>query len=289
MPDEGFRFHGFRSPTYTQVPDELFDQLLPHLKEAELKALLYIVRRTFGFKREADAISFNQFLRGVVTRDGRQLDGGCGVKNRTNLSNALKSLEEKGIIVAAKSWDERGENQTTIYKLRFAGVVPEEDYPSTASERQVVPHQDYPSAAAALPVVPQRYPQETVVQETVVQETVDSNSSNGHELVMSKSDAERLAWVVRDISREFADQAPLKSSATRACHLYAAASVDLETFLDLVQAARLRTKRYTGSIKASPIETGKGQAIKPKMAYFFGVLEQLTAPENRSSRSSNPE
>ena len=35
----------------------LFDELLPYLSEAELKVLLYIVRRTFGFKKEADAIS----------------------------------------------------------------------------------------------------------------------------------------------------------------------------------------------------------------------------------------
>src|SRR3712207_425032 len=128
--DDTYHFGGFRSPTYTQVPDELFDELLPHLKEGELKALLYIIRRTFGFKREADSISFNQFLRGIVTRKGRQLDTGSGLKSRTHLSTALKNLEHKGIIVAAKSWDERGENQTTVYRLRFAHeVVPERHHP----------------------------------------------------------------------------------------------------------------------------------------------------------------
>ena len=69
---------GFSRPTYTQVPDELFDELFPRLGEAELKALLYIVRRTFGFKREADSISFNQFLQGHRSQDGRVLDHGCG-------------------------------------------------------------------------------------------------------------------------------------------------------------------------------------------------------------------
>jgi hypothetical protein len=44
------RFKGFLSPRYTQVPDELFDELMAYLSGAELKVLLYIIRRTFGFK-----------------------------------------------------------------------------------------------------------------------------------------------------------------------------------------------------------------------------------------------
>ncbi len=44
-------FQGFRSPTYTPVPDELFDDLMSTLSGAGLKVLLYIVRRTFGFKK----------------------------------------------------------------------------------------------------------------------------------------------------------------------------------------------------------------------------------------------
>jgi hypothetical protein len=47
----GIRFKGYTSPNYTQVPDELFDEQLPHLSGAELKVLLYIMRRTFGFKK----------------------------------------------------------------------------------------------------------------------------------------------------------------------------------------------------------------------------------------------
>src|SRR5690349_9904359 len=91
------RFRGFRSPTYTQVPDELFDELLPDLSGAELKVLLYIVRRTFGFKRESDSISLSQMLNGLRTHDGRVLDRGAGVSKPTLLA-ALRSLEGKHII-----------------------------------------------------------------------------------------------------------------------------------------------------------------------------------------------
>jgi hypothetical protein len=116
---ENTTFPGFGSPNYTQVPDELFDQLMPDLSGAELKVLLYIIRRTFGFKKQSDPISFNQFISGIKGKDGKILDRGCGIKNATTLSSALKSLEEKGIITSQKTADERGGKQTTVYSLRF--------------------------------------------------------------------------------------------------------------------------------------------------------------------------
>lgn len=170
---DNYYFEGFSSPNTTPVPDVVFDRLLGRLKEAELKALLYIIRRTFGFKRGSDSISFNQFLRGITTRDGRVLDEGCGVKDRTTLSNALKSLEKKGIVVSTKGMDERGENQTTVYALRFKPGDPmsENEVPTEIPPRVVGnsyhPGRDYPP-----PVVGNSYPQETGRQQT---EISDSN------------------------------------------------------------------------------------------------------------------
>ena len=91
------RFAGFSSPRYTTVPDELFDQLLPNINDAELRVLLYIIRRTFGFKKEADNISLRQMVEGITTRDGRVLDRGVGVSKAT-VSRALQGLQAKGII-----------------------------------------------------------------------------------------------------------------------------------------------------------------------------------------------
>nr|MDP9472985.1 replication protein [Chloroflexota bacterium] len=53
--------------------------LMPQLSDAELRVLLYIVRRTFGFKREADAISLSQMVSGITTREGQVLDRGTGL------------------------------------------------------------------------------------------------------------------------------------------------------------------------------------------------------------------
>jgi hypothetical protein len=184
--EQHYQFSGFDNPNTTPVPDVIFDELLTLLREGELKALLYICRRTFGFKKDRDSISFNQFLKGITTREGKVLDRGCGVKDRTTLSRALKSLVELGIVIADKGVDERGENITTVYRLRFKGepIVPAEqnDTPQTppssqgsAQPRGVVGIPYHPGRNLPLPVVGNPYPQETVLQETVLQERSLSN------------------------------------------------------------------------------------------------------------------
>jgi len=110
-----------KRPTTTPLPDEIYDEWAPQLGEAELKALLYIVRRTLGFHKSADAISLNQFLKGIITHDGRVLDRGCGVKSRPNVVRALKSLEDKGLIRSTKARAATGDSEVTIYALRWEG------------------------------------------------------------------------------------------------------------------------------------------------------------------------
>src|SRR4051812_38798053 len=91
-----FKYQGFDGPNYTVVPDGLFDELLPILSGAETKVLLYIVRRTFGFKKDSDSISFNQICNGIKTKDGRQIDRGTGLSTST-AQGAIKGLVEKEI------------------------------------------------------------------------------------------------------------------------------------------------------------------------------------------------
>jgi len=76
-------FKGFIIPRYTQVPDELFDDLMAHLSGAELKVLLYVIRRTFGFKKESDNISLKQISNGITTKEGEILDRGTGLSLST--------------------------------------------------------------------------------------------------------------------------------------------------------------------------------------------------------------
>jgi hypothetical protein len=111
-------FPGFQFPTTTPVPDEVFDVLMPQLSGAELKVLLYICRRTFGFKKASDSISLHQIAQGIKTRDGRVLDSGTGLCKR-HVIRALKVLEKKNMIQVTRTVDESGLNEVNTYSLNI--------------------------------------------------------------------------------------------------------------------------------------------------------------------------
>ncbi len=117
MPKQ-FYYEGFSSPNGTVVPDDVFDLLAPQLTEAELRVLLYIIRRTFGFKKDRDAISLTQLVEGIKTKDGRVLDRGTGMSRR-GVMRGCAGLIEKGIITAEKRLSDQGDNEVNIYSLRF--------------------------------------------------------------------------------------------------------------------------------------------------------------------------
>lgn len=121
---EDFTFQGFQSPNYTQVPDELFDELLAVLSGSELKVVLYIIRRTFGFKKTSDNISLSQMLNGITTRDGRQLDRGVGLSKST-LLQAVRGCTEKGLIIPTRRESSERGNEPTNYRLNLIAVNPD--------------------------------------------------------------------------------------------------------------------------------------------------------------------
>jgi hypothetical protein len=132
------------------VPDEFFDVCLPHLSGAETKVMCYLFRRTFGWKKESDAVSLSQLTDGIVRRDGTRLDGGAGVSRET-AANALRSLERKGLIVREPQIRPDGGTGTTVYRIRFRGQsvhptppVNKSDSPPSADPLPPVGHADSP-------------------------------------------------------------------------------------------------------------------------------------------------
>jgi hypothetical protein len=117
---DGFVFAGFDSPRYTPTPDQIFDELLAPglLTEAELRVLLYIVRRTFGWKKELDNISLSQITGGIVKRDGTRLDWGAGIA-KSSAVRAIKGLVEKGVIISRHNFREDGGSDVTTFALRM--------------------------------------------------------------------------------------------------------------------------------------------------------------------------
>lgn len=150
-------FQGFSSPNYTQVPDELFDLLMPDLHGSALKVLLYITRRTFGFKKNSDRISLKQMVEGIKTKDGRILDRGTGL-SKPQVISAIKTLKELNIIkVERKSSPEKGDEVTTYSLILLTHK--KIDAPGL---KNLTP----PSKKTLLPGVKKFNPQYTVLQET---------------------------------------------------------------------------------------------------------------------------
>src|SRR5258708_40356100 len=84
--------------------------------------MLYIIRRTLGFKKTADAISLKEFRFGITTKKGEQLDEGCGLKNFTTISKALKSLEKMGCIESDKKETSEGEPPKNVEYRKIVDI-----------------------------------------------------------------------------------------------------------------------------------------------------------------------
>jgi hypothetical protein len=114
-------------PNSTQLPNILLDHLFPFLSESELRAVLYIARRTYGFQKEKDGIGLGQFTDGITKADGTIMDHGAGIK-RTTAIRTLKILDKAGIInVKRAKMGEKGRKEN-IYSLNldadFEKVIP---------------------------------------------------------------------------------------------------------------------------------------------------------------------
>lgn len=119
------KFHGYKVPNYTATPNEIFDRFLSHLSHAELKVLLYIVRRTFGFHKEheGDAISLSQICDGIKKegQNGEMIvkDEGTGLTRKSAIK-AVQSLEKGGhIIVSRDRKTKQGDKDCNRYKLNL--------------------------------------------------------------------------------------------------------------------------------------------------------------------------
>jgi DNA-binding Lrp family transcriptional regulator len=152
-------FQGFRFPNTTPVPDELFDDLLADLSGAEVKVILYICRRTFGFKKESDTISISQMTGGIQKKDGDQLDRGTGL-SKDSVARAVKGLEEKGVILRTRRRSEAKGDEPTTYRLNILPV----------SENRTPPGEKIGHGEGV-----KSDTQDTVLQETVRQATVNGN------------------------------------------------------------------------------------------------------------------
>lgn len=238
-PTEEYRFTGFAFPTTTPVPDQLFDELLSILSGAELKVLLYIIRRTFGFKKESDDISLNQMLNGIVRKDGTVLDQGVGLSKPT-LLGALRSLKEKNILLSERRSSENHGNEPSRYRLNIVSHI--HAMPGANTHQKALEIEAPPPLVKKLDqgvvkkfdqgLVKKSTPQQTVIQETDLQQQKVriSNNNSGGALPPSATPA-RPGVVVALVDLGIA-----RSVATRLAERYSAERIQEKiTFLHYLQ------------------------------------------------------
>jgi hypothetical protein len=268
---------GFSKPTTTPTPDELFDVWLPQLSGGELKVLLYIVRRTLGFKKDADTISLSQICSGITTKDGRVLDQGTGLSRNTAIQ-AIKGLTEKGLVRVERGQDERGIHETNNYRLCFHGddddQVDEGDPPpdqgSAKSEPGVVQKSHYGSAKNDPGVVQKSNPQQTESQQTDQQETEPPLPPETESLL----EAETAGAGGGDISLP-SDRA---SPDQEACRLLVAFGVWEKPARQLVTSLGLTPELVQRACAALEAESARGKPINNPRAILCHRLQQGWIP-----------
>lgn len=98
-----------REPNYTQIPNEFLDKIMPTLSGAENVVFLVIMRKTFGWHKKKDKISYSQIREG------------SGISSNTTIQTALKKLQEKGLVFIVK------EKKGITYEVNITETVNEEN------------------------------------------------------------------------------------------------------------------------------------------------------------------
>ena len=266
-------FHkGIPSLNGTIVPDDIFDVLMPICSGAEFKVLAYIVRRTFGFKKESDSISLKQMVDGITKRDGGVLDHGTGLSKAT-AAVAIKGLVDKGIIEAQRNRSREKGDEPTTYRLRFEAKYP------------VSENQTGGSIKTGQGGVRKSDTQQTVLQQTDIQYR-NSNSKLTNNISKDNKDnaefkkigdmfknrmtvkhivvseiPESVKVTIAEISREFGEKRNFRSNLTHVLRIIQKSGKNMESFTSYLYEARSITKQQ-GS-------------VRKKMPYFFKVLEDI--------------
>lgn len=117
QPYDFSQFRGYRGPRFTPIPDEFLDHQLADLTSAEAKVMLFLFRKTYGYRKSGDHVSFAQLQSGTVTADGAIIDRGTGLSKAT-IWRALKGLQQKRLIEVYRQTTRAGDPDVNYYRIR---------------------------------------------------------------------------------------------------------------------------------------------------------------------------
>jgi len=104
-------------PNHTQTPNELFDDHMRTMTGAELKVILAICRKTFGWHKAQDLISTSQMMEMT------------GLSNRAVI-DAIRKLMARGLVARRKI----GEHKTDSYEYALILAAYEESSQATCEK-----------------------------------------------------------------------------------------------------------------------------------------------------------
>jgi hypothetical protein len=185
------------------------------------------------------------------------------------LRRIVGALEKQGLVISTTQYNRHKVDRTKWYSLDYQAIDrlrDSADHVLNLSSPSDQTEQMQPlNMSKSEPETTQRLRTERLVE--------DSNGPTR----LEKYDGDRdvLANYIRDFAGEFADQASLTSSTTRAQNLYQRSGLALDRFINVLYAARAITKERSGGVREVPDESGR----KARMAYFFSVVEDLLKQE----------
>ena len=109
-----------RQGHFTVVDNAIFDFVLPNISRTSGYVLLFIIRKTIGWQKDKDAISYSQ-LREIT-----------GIKGKSTISKAIKELERIGIITVQRTHSRNG---STVYSLNKEYAVEESWSPKNGVQK----------------------------------------------------------------------------------------------------------------------------------------------------------
>lgn len=111
-------FKGFRNraglESFTAIPNELFDEVMKDLNGNELKILLAIFRKTYGWAKEVKNGNIVYKLKDQISLS--QFENLTGLSTNT-IKKYLNSLQDKGFIIKVHDYNSK-ENSAACYKIR---------------------------------------------------------------------------------------------------------------------------------------------------------------------------
>jgi len=187
---EVWTFGGVETLNGTQIPDAYFDEVMAPLGPSAFTVLMYVARRTFGFKRHSDQISLDQICHGIVTTEvrdadgtvikpARRLDHGTGLAKST-VVRALDRLIAAGLIRKRHNIDPHRGQLANTYGIVFKDPAAAAPAAPSLPDTRTAPAQEaasLPSSPVRQRDTPCRVRTQAPVAEVDTQQTVETTNS----------------------------------------------------------------------------------------------------------------